>query len=92
MHMTQLGIELANLRFLDYVRTCYAYCIIYRGNYIYYFITLGNFVVTRCSVFFFICKKKCTFEQLVSGLIIKLIFMNERLEMGLLFKHFYGIF
>jgi len=35
-------------------------------------------------------KQNAVFEQLVPGLIVKLVFMNERLEMGLLFKHFCG--
>jgi hypothetical protein len=38
--MTQSGIELANLRFLDYVSTYYIYLIIYPGNYVYHFIAL----------------------------------------------------
>jgi hypothetical protein len=40
--------------------------------------------------FFFLCQTKCSFEQLVPGLTGKLVFMKERLEMGLLVKHSYG--
>jgi len=40
--------------------------------------------------FFFFCQTKCSFEQLVPGLIVRLVFINERLEMGFLFKYFYG--
>jgi hypothetical protein len=44
------------------------------------------------SDFFFYCQTKCSFERLVPGLIVKLVSVNERFEMGLLFKHFYAFF
>jgi len=92
MPVTQLGIELVNLRFVDYVRIYYVYLIIYPGNYIYTTLFhLEIFLLLSGALrFFFFCQTKCSFERLVPGLIVRLVFINERLEMGLLFRHFYG--
>jgi hypothetical protein len=91
--MAQLGIELADLLFLDYVRSYYVHFIICPGNYITTLLDLEIvLMLTGALRFFFICQRKCSFEQLVPGLIVKLVFMNERFEMGLFFKHFMVLF
>lgn len=60
--MTQSGIELANLRFLDYVISYYVYLVISPGNYIYHFIALGIlFIAIRCSQIFLLLPDEMQF-------------------------------